>query len=171
MLDAEARQLREQRPKLIGHGVSQCLSGRRIGDIGRLRDEIAAWAVDLKTRQQGVHGPMKVFDSRCELKSVCPRLNVSHSTSSIGKRPNSVEFGTISLRQDELVLHCFYVSGIAWTTIPMADRLDPREDSVFVLVFDRILHLCQNKRLFFALVRRFLDFRNALVAYVALASH
>ena len=54
----------------------QCLSGRRIGDIGTLRDEIAAWSVDVNTRQRGVDWRIKVKDARCKLKSVYPNIEV-----------------------------------------------------------------------------------------------
>ena len=54
----------------------QCLSGRRIGDIGTLRDEISAWSADVNTHQRGVDWRMKVDDARCKLKSVYPKINL-----------------------------------------------------------------------------------------------
>ena len=54
----------------------QCLSGRRIGDIETLRDEIAAWSVDVNTRQRGVDWRLKVKDARCKLKSVYPKIKL-----------------------------------------------------------------------------------------------
>ena len=54
----------------------QCLSGLRIGDIGTLRDENAAWSVDVNTRQRGVDWRLKIKDARCMLKSVYPKIKV-----------------------------------------------------------------------------------------------
>ena len=52
----------------------QCLSGRRIGDLGELRTQIAAWSTDVNTRQRGVEWRMKIDDARCKLKSVYPKV-------------------------------------------------------------------------------------------------
>jgi len=55
----------------------QCVSGRRIGDIGTLREETAAWSADVNATQRGVDWQMKVEDARCKLKSVYPKINVT----------------------------------------------------------------------------------------------
>lgn len=52
----------------------QCLSGRRIGDLGTLRAEIAAWSTDVNTRQRGVDWHMRIADARRKLKSVYPKI-------------------------------------------------------------------------------------------------
>ena len=51
----------------------QCLSGRRIGDLETLRAEIAAWSLDVSTRQRGVDWRTKIDDARRKLKSVYPK--------------------------------------------------------------------------------------------------
>ena len=56
--------------------TGQCLSGRHIGDIGSLRDEISAWSVDVNTRERGVDWHLKVKDARCKLKSVYPKIKL-----------------------------------------------------------------------------------------------
>jgi hypothetical protein len=52
----------------------QCLSGRRIGDIETLQDEIGAWSSDVNNRQRGVDWQMKISDARCKLKAVYPKI-------------------------------------------------------------------------------------------------
>lgn len=52
----------------------QCLSGRRIGEIDELREEIDAWSVDVTDAQRGVDWQMKIDDARCKLKSVYPKI-------------------------------------------------------------------------------------------------
>ena len=54
----------------------QCLKGRRIGDIGTLREQIAAWLVYVNTLRRGVDRHMKIDDARCKLKSVYPRIKL-----------------------------------------------------------------------------------------------
>ena len=54
----------------------QCLRGRRLGDLGTLRGEIAAWSSDVNTRQRGVDWRMKIDDARCKLKSVYPKIKL-----------------------------------------------------------------------------------------------
>jgi hypothetical protein len=54
----------------------QCLADRRIGDIGALQEEIAAWSCDVNTTQRGVDWQMKIDDARCKLKSVYPKIKV-----------------------------------------------------------------------------------------------
>ena len=52
----------------------QCLSGRRIGDLGTLQSEIAAWSTDVNDRQRGVDWRMTIADARCNLKSIYPKI-------------------------------------------------------------------------------------------------
>ena len=52
----------------------QCINGRRIGDLSRLQDEIAAWATDVNSTQRGVDWQMKIDHARCKLKSVYPNI-------------------------------------------------------------------------------------------------
>lgn len=52
----------------------QCLTGRRIGEIVELSEELAAWSVDVTDAQRGVDWQMKIDDARCKLKSVYPKI-------------------------------------------------------------------------------------------------
>ncbi|MEO9595316.1 MAG: IS630 family transposase [Rhodopirellula bahusiensis] len=54
----------------------QCVGGRRIGTIGELASEIAAWSSDINAKQRGVDWQMKVDDARCKLKSVYPKIRL-----------------------------------------------------------------------------------------------
>jgi hypothetical protein len=54
----------------------QCLADRRLGDIGTLQEEIAAWSCDVNTTQRGVDWQMIIGDARCKLKSVYPKIKV-----------------------------------------------------------------------------------------------
>ncbi len=54
----------------------QCLADRRIGEIGILQEEIAAWSCDVNTTQRGVDWQMRIDDARCKLKSVYPKIKV-----------------------------------------------------------------------------------------------
>lgn len=52
----------------------QCLSGRRIGEIEELREEINAWSIQVTDAQRGVDWQMKIDDARYKLKSVYPKI-------------------------------------------------------------------------------------------------
>jgi hypothetical protein len=52
----------------------QCLTGRRIGELALLRDEIGAWSIDVTDTQRGVDWQMTIDDARCKLKSVYPKI-------------------------------------------------------------------------------------------------
>ena len=54
----------------------QCLSGRRIGELGTLQAEIGAWSTDVNGRQRGVDWRMKIADARCKLKSAYPKIRL-----------------------------------------------------------------------------------------------
>ncbi|MDE0102324.1 MAG: transposase [Bryobacterales bacterium] len=56
--------------------IRQCLKGRRIGDIKTLREELAAWATNINSRQRGVDWQVTVNDARCKVKSVYPKIVV-----------------------------------------------------------------------------------------------
>lgn len=52
----------------------QCLSGRRMGELSSLQEEIGTWSVDVTDLQRGVDWQMKIEDARCKLKSVYPKI-------------------------------------------------------------------------------------------------
>ena len=52
----------------------QCLKGRRIGDLDRLRAEVTAWSQRVNARQRGVNWRMSIAKARRRLKSVSPRI-------------------------------------------------------------------------------------------------
>ena len=52
----------------------QCLSGRRIGDIETLREEIKAWAEFNNKEQRGVDWQFRIDDARVKLKSLYPKI-------------------------------------------------------------------------------------------------
>jgi hypothetical protein len=52
----------------------QCLSGRRIGDLAFLQDEIAAWATCTNDRQRGVDWQFQIDDARTKLKRLYPKI-------------------------------------------------------------------------------------------------
>lgn len=54
----------------------QCVSGRRFGDIETLREETAAWSIDVNQTQRGVDWQMKIDDARCKLTSVYPKIKL-----------------------------------------------------------------------------------------------
>ena len=45
-----------------------------IGDVEKLHDEVSAWFIGFNGTQRGVDWQMKVFDARCKLKSVYPKM-------------------------------------------------------------------------------------------------
>ncbi len=52
----------------------QCVSGRRFANVPTLRDETAAWSIDVNSTQRGVDWQMKIDDARCKLKSIYPKI-------------------------------------------------------------------------------------------------
>jgi hypothetical protein len=54
----------------------QCITGRRIGDLKLLREQIRAWSTDVNKTQRGVDWQMKISDARCKLKSVYPKIKL-----------------------------------------------------------------------------------------------
>ena len=56
--------------------TSQCVSGRRFGDLNTLQSEIGAWSAAVNLTQRGVDWQMKVEDARGKLKSVYPNIKL-----------------------------------------------------------------------------------------------
>jgi len=52
----------------------QCLKGRRIGDIEKLRNETQAWAAASNDKQRGVDWQFTINDARNKLKSLYPKI-------------------------------------------------------------------------------------------------
>lgn len=52
----------------------QCVAGRRLGDIERLRQETSAWSNDVNLQQKGVEWHMRIDDARFKLASVYPKI-------------------------------------------------------------------------------------------------
>lgn len=52
----------------------QCITGRRIGELETLRDEIGAWSSETNATQRGVDWQMTIDDARNKLKSVYPKI-------------------------------------------------------------------------------------------------
>lgn len=52
----------------------QCLKGRRLGDIERLREETAAWETFTNDQQRGVEWQFKIADARAKLCSLYPKI-------------------------------------------------------------------------------------------------
>lgn len=50
----------------------QCLTGRRIGELGELVSEVAAWAIHTNTAQRGVDWHLQVGEARTQLKRLYP---------------------------------------------------------------------------------------------------
>jgi hypothetical protein len=54
--------------------TSQCLTGRRIGEIETLQSEITAWAERTNLKQRGVDWQFKVDNARSKLKRLYPKI-------------------------------------------------------------------------------------------------
>jgi hypothetical protein len=54
----------------------QCLRGRRLGDIARLRVETTAWHQASNAKQRGVDWQFQIADARGKLKSLYPKIVV-----------------------------------------------------------------------------------------------
>jgi hypothetical protein len=54
----------------------QCISGRRFGTVGEVRDETTPWCDHSNARQRSVDWQFKVDDARLKLKSIYPKLEV-----------------------------------------------------------------------------------------------
>jgi hypothetical protein len=54
--------------------TSQCLAGRRIGEMDELQAEITAWYKRTNEKQRGVDWQFKIDDARTKLKRLYPKL-------------------------------------------------------------------------------------------------
>jgi hypothetical protein len=54
--------------------TSQCLAGRRIGDLGLLQSEIAAWSQKTNAKQRGIDWQFQLEDARTKLKRLYPKI-------------------------------------------------------------------------------------------------
>jgi hypothetical protein len=54
--------------------TSQCLSGRRIGELAELQAEIAAWSAKTNAKQRGVDWQFRIEDARVKLKRLYPKI-------------------------------------------------------------------------------------------------
>jgi len=54
--------------------TSQCLSGRRLGDLAELQKEITAWAEKTNAKQRGVDWQFRIADARVKLKRLYPKI-------------------------------------------------------------------------------------------------
>ena len=54
--------------------TSQCLQGRRIGELDELQSEIATWSEKTNRKQRGVDWQFKIDDARQKLKRLYPKI-------------------------------------------------------------------------------------------------
>lgn len=54
--------------------TSQCLRGRRIGELDELQSEIAIWSEKTNAKQRGVDWQFKIDDARHKLKRLYPKI-------------------------------------------------------------------------------------------------
>ena len=54
--------------------TSQCLAGRRIGDLDVLQSEIAAWSARTNAKQRGIDWQFQLADARTKLKRLYPKF-------------------------------------------------------------------------------------------------
>lgn len=54
--------------------TSQCLAGRRIGELSLLQSEIAIWADKTNAKQRGVDWQFRIDDARTKLKRLYPKI-------------------------------------------------------------------------------------------------
>lgn len=54
--------------------TSQCLAGRRIGDLNVLQAEIQAWSEKTNAKQRGVDWQFQIDDARSKLKTLYPKI-------------------------------------------------------------------------------------------------
>ena len=52
----------------------QCLTGRRIGELDQLIEEISAWADAINEKQRGVDWQMQIDDARVKLERLYPKI-------------------------------------------------------------------------------------------------
>lgn len=56
--------------------TSQCLDGRRIGELELLQSEIGAWSDKTNAKQRGIDWQFKVSDARTKLKKLYPKIKI-----------------------------------------------------------------------------------------------
>lgn len=54
--------------------TSQCLAGRRLGELTRLPSEIQTWSEKTNAKQRGVDWPFPIDDARSKLKQLYPKI-------------------------------------------------------------------------------------------------
>ena len=54
--------------------TSQCISGRRIGELTALRTEIGAWSDKTNAKQRGVDWQFRIENARGKLKRLNPKI-------------------------------------------------------------------------------------------------
>lgn len=54
--------------------TSQCIAGRRIGELEKLQSEIAAWSQNTNDKQRGIDWQFKIDDARQKLKRLYPKI-------------------------------------------------------------------------------------------------
>src|SRR5260370_34792141 len=54
--------------------TSQCLSGRRIGELTELQTEIAAWSAKTNANKRGVDWQFRLDNARVKLKRLYPKI-------------------------------------------------------------------------------------------------
>jgi hypothetical protein len=54
--------------------TSQCLRGRRIGELPLLQSEIAVWSAKTNAKQRGVDWQFRIEDARMKLKRLYPKI-------------------------------------------------------------------------------------------------
>jgi len=52
----------------------QCLSGRKLSTIKKVKKQVKAWAKKINEKQRGVEWQMKIDDARIKLKSIYPKI-------------------------------------------------------------------------------------------------
>ena len=52
----------------------QCLSGRKLPTIKKVKKQVKAWAEKINKKQRGVEWQMKIDDARIKLKSIYPKI-------------------------------------------------------------------------------------------------
>jgi len=56
--------------------TSQCLRGRRIGELALLQSEIQAWSEQTNMKQRGVDWQFTIEDARTKLKKLYPKIKL-----------------------------------------------------------------------------------------------
>jgi hypothetical protein len=54
--------------------TSQCMSGRRIGEVTELQTEIAVWSAKTNAKQRGVDWQFRIENARVKLKRLYPKI-------------------------------------------------------------------------------------------------